>query len=532
MKLKKIFVSSFITFVTLTSVTFASSKIFVDSNQTISMLSNTSTSSFQRFIVFEKVGRYTNFFQTTFNVDRPRKYELMALQAPPWFKNLTLNGQPVPKPFKEMNYKTIPAIPTSLLKKGTNIIQASWIQNVWTQKNEATLEIDLIPSRIDASNIYVQLIAQQPSDLKFQTGPILGCAGKDFFTVSCRLNIPAALLLESNDKKYNSPKALLHTFKVDGLSSNTRYKYTITATIPSNTNKKKTIGPFFVKTLKGGEKFTFAALGDSRTNPEVWGKVAKSLTSKQPEFSIFSGDMITWGLNNFEWDEQFFGPAKDYFSSLPFFAVIGNHEANSPFFTNIFKTPSGGKNWAQKIGTILIIGIDGSMDWEKDGVQTKWLENILVNSEAKFIFLSSHYPAWTSGCHGWFEKDSPGVPGEKPIRLAQKVIMPLMKKYDVTAMIAGHDHFYERSEPDNGVTLIITGGAGAPLRQKVKNSKRQNPYSKVFASTNHYCLFTVDGDTCTMEAIVPGNGLIDTRVWKSRQETFWQKLLKFFTTSP
>ena len=35
-----------------------------------------------------------------------------------------------------------------------------------------------------------------------------------------------------------------------------------------------------------------------------------------------------------------------------------------------------------------------------------------------------------------------------------------MKKYVHTAFIAGHDHDYERSEPPDGVTVIVSGGAG------------------------------------------------------------------------
>jgi hypothetical protein len=157
------------------------------------------------------------------------------------------------------------------------------------------------------------------------------------------------------------------------------------------------------------------------------------------------------------------------------------------------------------------------MNWEKGGALAQWLDGVLARSEAKFIFLASHWPAWTSGGHGRLNKD--GRPRERPIRLAQDVIMPLLHTFNATAMFAGHDHFYERSEPDNGVTVIVTGGAGAPLRNRAGNAERQNPHSEVFKKAYHYCLLTIDEEEeeCTMEVLTPEGTKIDSRSWAARE---------------
>ena len=510
MKIKKKYAISIVvilTIFTLTSV-FASDKInscnlFSDTIINFSYVDNCKTSTFQKVLEFKNDGKFDVILSAVFQVDNPKKFVSLALKKPEFIKGLTLNGKPIPKPFEKMNYKTVPAIPVELLKKGTNEFKAIWTKEI--KKQDA-------PKKINLNDLDVQLIGQTHSDLDFQTGPILGWADENMFTVTCRVNIPAEVVLEVNDKKYISKKALLHSFKVQGLKPDTLYKYSFKTRLSPKDNFEKSIGPFTVRTLKGGENFSFAILGDSRTCPDDWAKVAAAVTAKKPQFAVFDGDMVTWGMRDYEWDEQFFYPAKDFFSTIPFYAVIGNHEANSPLFNKFFITPDK-KNWQQKIGSVLIIGIDGTMDWETEGAQTKWLENILKNSNAKFIFLASHYPAYTSGGHGWL-KD--GRPAEKTIRVAQDVIMPILKKYNVTAMFSGHDHFYERSEPDNGVTMIVTGGAGAPLRDKAKNSEKQNPFSKLFAKKNHFCLLTVDGNACTMKVITPENEVIDTRSWKSR----------------
>jgi hypothetical protein len=182
----------------------------------------------------------------------------------------------------------------------------------------------------------------------------------------------------------------------------------------------------------------------------------------------------------------------------------------------MFITPpgDGNSNWAQKVGPVLLIGIDGGMSWSKNGKLYTWLEKTLQESKAKYIFLGSHYPAWTSGSHGTLKN---GQPREKNIRTAQNIIMPLLKKYNATAMFAGHDHFYERSEPTNGITMIVTGGAGAPLRDKAPDSKKQNPHSVVFEKKLHYCILSIGEDFCTMEVITPTGEVIDTKKWSARK---------------
>jgi hypothetical protein len=96
------------------------------------------------------------------------------------------------------------------------------------------------------------------------------------------------------------------------------------------------------------------------------------------------------------------------------------------------------------------------------------------------------------------------------------VILPLLAKYRATAMIAGHDHNYQRSEPPEGVTVIVTGGAGAPLYEKSQEAEKQNPYSQAFAAVLHYCLFVIEGDACTMQALTPEGETLDTRIWRAR----------------
>jgi hypothetical protein len=473
--------------------------------------------------VFKKAGRYSGEIQVEFTVADPSKFTALTLIKSQSISKITLNGKAIPLPLAGMIYRTIPGIPTSLLKTGKNELRLKWSQTVKARtpkakKGKPAPKPVPNPAKLDVSTLTLTLLGQTADALAFQTGPVLGHAGETFFTVSCRTNMIAPVTLTCGKKTYTSKPALLHTFKVDRLAPATKYSYSLTAQLGCCNNAvAKTSGPHTTCTLPTTMPFTFAALGDSRTSAENWAKVGGALgkVSPAPVLSVFVGDMVSAGRHDFIWDKSYFSRAKRYFASIPYYPIIGNHEQKAPLYLKLFQTPSGKTTWSQNVGGVLLIGIDDSEDFSAGSERVKWFEGLLAKSKAKYIFLFAHCPAWTSGSHGSITPD--GLPKAPSIRNAQTVLLPLMKKYGGTAMVAGHDHFYERSEPTTGVTMIISGGAGAPLRSKVKDAIKQNPHSKVFERKLHYCLFKVTAKTCTMTVVTPDGKTIDTRTWKARK---------------
>ena len=115
-------------------------------------------------------------------------------------------------------------------------------------------------------------------------------------------------------------------------------------------------------------------LGDSRTNPQDWGKVSGAANGRNPQLVVISGDLVAAGKDDVSWDREFFGPGKDLLSRVPTYAVIGNHEQNSPLFDEMFQTPGEGnkqRNWFQQVGGMLLIGIDGAQDWEAESANAR-----------------------------------------------------------------------------------------------------------------------------------------------------------------
>jgi tartrate-resistant acid phosphatase type 5 len=183
-------------------------------------------------------------------------------------------------------------------------------------------------------------------------------------------------------------------------------------------------------------------------------------------------------------------------------------------FDRFFAEPRGGRNWAQEIAGVLLVGLDGQEDWRPGGPNARWLEATLAASKARFIFVASHYPAYSSTTHGRLNGD--GRINDPAGRAARDFLYPLMQKYRVTAYLTGHDHGYERSEPPGRVTTSITASGAGAGPYGVSADPKQNPYSVVQVRTNHHCLLMIDGDTCTLTAIGVDGTVLDTKTWQAR----------------
>jgi hypothetical protein len=471
---------------------------------------------------------------TGFELDDPSALgglELAHSLRPGGSPTFLLNGKEVTGPLEGMFYRAIPAIDPRLLKPGRNMLMVRYRPSAdpdggeaWTMAGRAAL------------------LALTPEHLGFRTQPILGPVSADGFTLTCRTNLPALCVLrgevlsESTEDKREffvniSAGRLRHRWRVHSLKAGWRVRYTITAQyFPWGAEKahKRAVASrsHVVSANPPDGRLRFAVCGDTRSRPEQWAKVAAAIVNAKPDLVVHSGDMVAQGVDDWQWDAQFFRPARGLFGAIPFYAVIGNHEMDAPLYDELFLPPQegGGRNWTQQIDGVRLIGIDALDDWSPDSPNARWLEQVLAGEpatrppepaeEPKFTFLVSHYPAWTSGPHG--RLNDAGKPREEAIRQAREVIVPLLVKYGATAMITGHDHLYERSELPGGLTHIIAAGGGAPLYRPVDNAGEQNPYSKAVFSTLHYCLFTVAGDACRMEAVTPDGQVLDTKLWRAR----------------
>jgi len=243
-------------------------------------------------------------------------------------------------------------------------------------------------------------------------------------------------------------------------------------------------------------KFTFIVLGDNRSGDDIYRKIVSQVMERKPDLVINTGDMIATPGHKEEWT-KFWDMSKPI--TVPYFLAVGNHDAHPkvPLSERTYKEqvdlPGNELYYSFVAGNSLFIVLDSYIDDQEKritGEQLKWLEGVLERSTQKHKFVFLHHPLFTESGKGHHSNDSLDKYPKDRDRLEA-----LFVKAKVDAVIAGHEHFYQRKSVDN-ITHIITGGGGAPMYLKDEEG-----------GYYHYVLITVDGDKVSGE-VVDINGKI------------------------
>jgi Calcineurin-like phosphoesterase len=138
---------------------------------------------------------------------------------------------------------------------------------------------------------------------------------------------------------------------------------------------------------------------------------------------------------------------------VKFRAALGNHDIRTDHGDRQVEYPlfnMGGRyyTFSQQNCQFFALETNVDVDWK---TQLDWLERELAASKAAVKIVYGHHPVYASGHYG---TDQAMV-----ARLT-----PLFKKYGVQLYINGHEHHYERTQPIDGTTYLITGNGGAHLR--------------------------------------------------------------------
>jgi 3',5'-cyclic AMP phosphodiesterase CpdA len=202
---------------------------------------------------------------------------------------------------------------------------------------------------------------------------------------------------------------------------------------------------------KGGT-LTFAVLGDSRSNPEVFERVLKAMTGDPGlAFAIEVGDMVEQGtLAQFH---EFFKQIRSA-ARLPFLTVAGNHDLGKNQDLTLYREIFGPDYYAFQLGDHYFIVLNNNLPTGMGEVQMAWLEGELCKSQAyktRLVFL--HIPLFDPR-GGENHHCLPETTGRR--------LAALFRRYRVSHIFAGHIHSYFSGTWD-GAPYTITGGAGAPL---------------------------------------------------------------------
>lgn len=171
--------------------------------------------------------------------------------------------------------------------------------------------------------------------------------------------------------------------------------------------------------------------------------------------------------------------------------VLGNHDVASGEQQQILAALGRQNPWyVEQIGSVRIVVLDSNQVDEP--AQTQWLRETLAEPQPSgtWTLAAMHHPAYSAGQHG----------SDLSVREAWG---PLFAEARVPLVLAGHDHDYQRSTPQDGVTYVVSG-AGAKLRPTGSED-----FTAVSASTLHYLDLQVYDDRLEGRAIDQSGHLVD-----------------------
>ena len=253
----------------------------------------------------------------------------------------------------------------------------------------------------------------------------------------------------------------------------------------------------------------FAAIGDSGRGDQPQYEVSAQMQAYRKvfdyDFVVMLGDNVYDGGTPEFYRQRFELPYKPLLDDgVKFYATIGNHDdPNQPFYPPFnmggeryytFKPPS---LLTRAIGT----GDDVRffmIDTERlDRPQLEWLDREMTRSESEWKIPVFHRPMYTSGRYA------------RPARIYRALLEPLFLKHGVKVGFSGHEHFYERIKPQQGITYFISGGAGS---LRVADIRPTGLTDVGFDRDYHFMLVEISGDELFYQAISRTGATIDSGV--------------------
>jgi hypothetical protein len=252
----------------------------------------------------------------------------------------------------------------------------------------------------------------------------------------------------------------------------------------------------------------FAVIGDSGRGDDAQRAVASQMTAWRErfpfEFVLMLGDNIYESHTPQDYVDKFDAPyAALLAAGVTFHAALGNHDDPAEVFYEKFNM-GGERYYTFRKPERRIEALAGAaarffaLDTRSlDPSQIAWLRDELAASGSHWKIGFFHHPLYTSGRY---------QAAARPLRLA---LEPVLAAGGVQVVFSGHEHFYERTHPQNGILYFVSGAAGSLRRGDI----RPSPYTaKGFDEDYHFMLVEISRDALYFQAISRAGATIDAGV--------------------
>lgn len=230
----------------------------------------------------------------------------------------------------------------------------------------------------------------------------------------------------------------------------------------------------------------FAVIGDAGTGDRPAYETAARITAAHQKFpftfAILLGDNLYGSERPQDFERKFSRPYQALLDAkVEFYAALGNHDDQNQRFYKPFNM-GGERYYTFRKGNVRFFVVDSNY---LDPDQVKWLDQQLGASGSDWKIVYFHHPIFTTARRG-------------PAIELRRVLEPLFIKHGVNVVFAGHEHAYERLEPQNGVYYFTSGGGAKLNRGTVRDTDLT---AKVYDADRHFMLVEIVGNALYFQAI-------------------------------
>ena len=279
------------------------------------------------------------------------------------------------------------------------------------------------------------------------------------------------------------------------------------------------------RALPASGPITALLFGDSGTGSRSQFAVADELRrqSASADVVVHLGDIVYPDFSVEQADIRCLSIYRESLRRLPSFFTWGNHDL--PFgsgpFRSAFRMPTNStpslEHLAAGTEPDFYYSFDAgdahfavvSWPWNyiyamrPDSPQARWLDADLAGSGKRWKFVCLHHPVNTSSAHRFDDYDDNGLADRLEV---QQVLLPIAAKHGVRMIFSGHDHAFERFQPVNRISTVVTGGGGAELY----GLSERDTNSAAFYLRWHLSRLEVAGDSVRLSAWAADGTPIDS----------------------
>jgi 3',5'-cyclic AMP phosphodiesterase CpdA len=210
---------------------------------------------------------------------------------------------------------------------------------------------------------------------------------------------------------------------------------------------------------------------------------------------ITVGDNIYGSERPQDFTKKFEAPYKALLDNgVKFYASLGNHDSREQRFYKLFNM-EGNLYYSFKAPSENVRFFAFETTY-MEPEQVKWIEGELQKTNEDWKITYFHHPLYSSGeRHG------------SDTRL-RNVLEPLFIKHNVSVVFAGHDHFYERITPQQGIVHFVAGSGGQLRRGNISVSSKLT--ARGFDSDLVFLVAEIAGDQMTFQAISRTGQVVDS----------------------